>query len=310
MRKLAIKLGGRCNLSCSHCHCRPSAYSFNPDIVDWINTQEFDLIVFEGGEPLLYLDRICKLVSRITMRCKYKIVTNGTLLTDDSVNWLNRNNFQVLVSFDGSGGQRDDTIEPKWELVAKLKDTGLLVCCYHGNMDFGLIAEQVDELRYKYGISKRLPGALHHVSFPHQTEYAPNAEMTDDDVGDYIAQYQMQLAYMIDRLGKGEPIESLWLLSNAIDKWLRPKVYDGFACFNKDNLHLTLDGRFLLCPYDYSYVGDIYSGIDWDKVRSYEPDRCKSCNIRDICKNTCISNVTENECRIAKEMYSFLSHYF
>ena len=307
VRKLMIKMGGKCNLSCPHCHCVPSQYQFNPLILNWIKDQNFDHIVFGGGEPLVYLYTMKQIINSLGNKFKYRFVTNGNLLSQDIVNWINDNNIQVMVSFDGSKGSRDSAIEPKWDLVAQIKNFGLSVCCFHGNMDFGQIALEIDNLKQKYSLNLSYPGALNFICFPHQTEYSPNTEITEEDVKTYIDQLQLQLSYFIYRVKQGEDINSMWFLQNAISKWLKPKTYDGFACFNENNLHLTLDGRFLLCPYDYSYVGNIITGIDWKKVHEYEPNRCKSCEIKHICKNTCIANITENECLIAKSMHKFLS---
>lgn len=296
-------------MACEHCHCCPSMYSFNPDIIDWINKECFDLIVFEGGEPLLYIEHIKQLVSSINTKSQYKFVTNGTLLTDEIVEWLNANNVNVLVSFDGVNSKRDTTVPIKWELVAKLKNAALVVCCYPGNMDFGAIAQQIDSIRKNYGINKNLPGALHQISFPHQTAYAPNSDITIDDVSAYVGQVQLQILCALELLANGVPFDKLWFLKNVVEKWLTPKHYEGFACFNENNLHVTLDGRFLLCPYDHSYVGDIYNGVDWGLVKSYEPTRCKTCQIKDVCKTTCVANITANECIIAKEMHAFLKKH-
>lgn len=61
----------------------------------------------------------------------------------------------------------------------------------------------------------------------------------------------------------------------------------------------------MLCAYGHHFVGDIYSGLDLEKVASYMPDRCKHCQLWRRCKNTCIANITENECKISKAMYRY-----
>lgn len=97
-------------------------------------------------------------------------------------------------------------------------------------------------------------------------------------------------------------------LRKSIGKWLfsYPKQR-GIRCFNENLHNMTLDGRFILCPYnDSKVVGDIYKGIDYDIVESYLPERCLSCSIKDICRGSCVENVTKNECYIARTMNRWL----
>lgn len=111
-RLLNLKLGSKCNLGCSHCHCEPSNFSFNPDIIPYINKQNYQRITFSGGKPLLYINTIKSIVSQLEIKPIYRIVTNGTLLTKEIVNWLNQYDFRVIVSYDGSRSNRDSSIKP------------------------------------------------------------------------------------------------------------------------------------------------------------------------------------------------------
>ena len=84
---------------------------------------------------------------------------------------------------------------------------------------------------------------------------------------------------------------------------IRKRNIRGVRCCNENKVSLAINGDFLLCPYDDIVVGNIYEGIDWDKVESYIPERCKNCPLWESCMNTCIANITENECYISKVLH-------
>lgn len=63
-------------------------------------------ICFTGGEPLLAFPLLCRAVSYVERmapgrRVRYKVLTNGTLLTDARIAFFDRHGFEVRLSFDG-----------------------------------------------------------------------------------------------------------------------------------------------------------------------------------------------------------------
>ena len=308
-RLLNLKLGGKCNLGCSHCHCEPSNFSFNPDIIPYINKQNYQRITFSGGEPLLYINTIKSIVSQLEIKPIYRIVTNGTLLTKEIVNWLNQYDFRVIISYDGSKSNRDSSIKPLWENAKYLKNFGFSVCCYPGNMGFGFIFKDIQELKDKYQLTNnQTPPIGQLINFLHQTDYASNDLISKKDVQDYLDQIQIQLNYLLVCYVNGYPLAQSYLLREMLKKWYMPKKYQyGCKCCNEEVHALTLDGRFLLCPYGHLFIGYFYKGIDFDKVNAFIPARCQSCSIWSICRNTCVANITENECIISKEMNKYFN---
>ena len=307
LKVLNLKLGGRCNLNCANCHCSQSFFEFNPKIINWIKSQSYERIVFGGGEPILYFDTIKRIVNAIGDIAEFKLVTNGTLLTKDKIEWLNQHNFIVLVSFDGFNGQRDESISPRWDLIKDLKRSGLSVCCSHKNMDFKKIGEDINELIKNKKLNIKSSGQFHHINFLHTTDINKDVELTNEDVIKYTNQYKDLLVNAFCAYLSGEPLENIFVLKRALKKWFVKKEYVGCACCNNLSHSLTLDGRFMLCSYGNKFVGDITHGIDFDLVDRLIPNRCKKCPIWGICRNTCVANVTEQECHIAKEMNGFLN---
>jgi uncharacterized protein len=114
--KLTLFLNHRCNLRCSYCYTgekfhRPMplevarrAVSFGLDEAD----RGFLLLSFFGGEPLLEIERMEKIVAyaeaeaaRRGKRLFLSVATNGMLLDDRRLRLLKEHNFLTQLSIDG-----------------------------------------------------------------------------------------------------------------------------------------------------------------------------------------------------------------
>lgn len=115
IRILKIQLGLSCNYSCEYCSQRfvPNAEETNPTFVDrFIANMDLWLpvppqkIEFWGGEPLVYWKTLKPL--SIKLRKKYPdaeflMITNGSLLTDEIIDWIDDLNISIGISHDGPG---------------------------------------------------------------------------------------------------------------------------------------------------------------------------------------------------------------
>lgn len=116
-----IQLGLSCNFECDYCNQRfvPHADSTNPDDIDpfvnkmseWFDGGEDRLgagrfFEFWGGEPLVYWKTLKPLAEKIHTKypnAQLSIITNGSLLDKEKVDWLNLLKFSISVSHDGPG---------------------------------------------------------------------------------------------------------------------------------------------------------------------------------------------------------------
>jgi len=101
-----------CNFNCSYCYqIKEQKYL---DVTTAIKAIDFffpffveDCFVsFYGGEPLLAFDQIREIVGYIQdknqkKRIRYSINTNGSLINDEVLQFLNENKFTLMLSFDG-----------------------------------------------------------------------------------------------------------------------------------------------------------------------------------------------------------------
>ena len=67
-----------------------------------LNPETSEALVVTGGEPLLYFDNIREVFSLAPAGQHKDIMTNGTLLTQEIVDYINANNIEVHLSHDGA----------------------------------------------------------------------------------------------------------------------------------------------------------------------------------------------------------------
>lgn len=120
LKKVFLMLGFACNFKCRHCiqgdshivqpgSCEPSqkVYQYLEHLIKIRpQTQEKLILMFWGGEPLLYFDTIKKVVSRFGDNLSYTLISNGSLLTSEIVDYINSNNITFVLSYDGVGTEK------------------------------------------------------------------------------------------------------------------------------------------------------------------------------------------------------------
>jgi len=117
---LTLILTTRCNMRCSYCYQDVR----EPRSMEWpVAAAAVDLalslprdgieLIFYGGEPLLELDILRRVIEYASTarspgtRVRYRIVTNGTLITDEVADFLVAHEVKILLSFDGARAAQD-----------------------------------------------------------------------------------------------------------------------------------------------------------------------------------------------------------
>jgi uncharacterized protein len=105
-----------CNLSCKYCYIKPSSKTMSIetaiDAINYTNNKaENDYRIdfgFFGGEPLLKFELIKAITEKITTHQSYKdhdvrlsIATNGTILNDEILRFINEKGIVLQISSDG-----------------------------------------------------------------------------------------------------------------------------------------------------------------------------------------------------------------
>ena len=113
--RIKIQLGLSCNFSCSYCSQRfveradetnPSHIAAFLEKLDALPKTASPRFEFWGGEPFVYWKTLKPLAEAVRQRfpdSEFSIVTNGSLLTREKVDWLYDIGFQMAISHDGEG---------------------------------------------------------------------------------------------------------------------------------------------------------------------------------------------------------------
>mgnify|MGYP001158980580 FL=1 len=111
-----LNLTHRCNLACRYCYVAQEPmdmpWEVARDSMDFLAknaalSKRRPEICFFGGEPLLRWDDIIvpavEYINKAHPKAgfTYQITTNGTLLTEDKIDFIKKNNINVMVSIDG-----------------------------------------------------------------------------------------------------------------------------------------------------------------------------------------------------------------
>lgn len=118
---LKIQLGLSCNYSCDYCSQKfveraPETSKKDIDaFMEKLSVLEFDeerglKIEFWGGEPFVYWKTLRPLAEALKQRFKtwkrppnFSVITNGSILNEEIIDWLMMMNFSVAISHDGPG---------------------------------------------------------------------------------------------------------------------------------------------------------------------------------------------------------------
>lgn len=80
----------------------PALTAHFADYLRQLTPETCTAVVANGGEPLLYLDDIKRVFALVPKNVHRKVMTNGTLLTREIVDWLNKNDIELHISHDGA----------------------------------------------------------------------------------------------------------------------------------------------------------------------------------------------------------------
>jgi sulfatase maturation enzyme AslB (radical SAM superfamily) len=114
LSSFTIILTDQCNFDCIYCYPKMRRKRLDSTLLsralDFFHRffARECVIHFYGGEPLLAFEKIKQTVDQIKrlsinrrIKVRYSLTTNGSLLTDDVLDFLEDHEFSVLLSFDG-----------------------------------------------------------------------------------------------------------------------------------------------------------------------------------------------------------------
>lgn len=255
----------------------------------FINKDINPVIIFYGGEPLLEINKITKIIDNIDV--PYRMQTNGKLLDKLPIKYLNKIG-KILVSIDGDKERTDSNRgQGTYNLVMKnislIKEKG-----YSGEiiarMTLGIespdIFEQVLHL-IDHGFS----------SIHWQIDAGFYAHDYDKEkFNSFVKEYNSSITKLIDfwmQQIKHKKVLKLYPFIGIVDSLLKGEKTLLRCGAGHGGYAIRTDGKLTACPI-MTWIEDFVSGdlnSDPKGIKKFPiAESCNNCEIKDICGGRCL----------------------
>ena len=324
VKALCLHVAHTCNLNCNYCFASQGKYQGDRALMSFeVGKQAFDFLIansgarrnlevdFFGGEPLMNWDIVKKLVAYArsiekehNKNFRFTLTTNGMLIDDEIIDFLNKEMNNVVLSLDGRREVHDrfrkdyagrgsyDTVVPKFQrLVEKRggKDYYVRGTFTHDNVDFTNDIFHMADL----GFTEL---SMEPVVCPPTDPYA----LTKEDMPKVLEQYEILASEMIKRKKEGRPFTFYHYM---LDLENGPCIYKRITGCGSGTEYMAVTpwGELFPCHQfvgepKYS-LGNIWDGVTnttaQDEFRScnaYARHECRDCWAKFYCSGGCAAN--------------------
>jgi uncharacterized protein len=313
-----VMLGHECNLQCKYCLQHDVVNvaldkQINPDVYNFIcetaRSQYSPLqIQFYGGEPLVFWNKIVEIVNEINGRntggnIHFSMISNGKLMDEEKVKFINENNIGVCISWDGRNSKITrgyNVFEENKENIFKLNSFSIsgVMSSYNYIKDY---LEDAIELNRDY--VQNYNGHTIHVNVDDLLDInLPNPDLKDFDFNKVYEQMEelceeyynyVKNKTTLDVIKVTYFEEKIRHIRAAINSKhyqpLRDRCGNGCEVINMD-----LKGNLYKCHNTDAKVGTIYDNgfdvlkrvFDMDMV-NHTSKTCNECPVQIMCMNGC-----------------------
>ncbi|MBE6644838.1 MAG: thioether cross-link-forming SCIFF peptide maturase [Ruminococcaceae bacterium] len=310
IKAMCLHIAHTCNLNCSYCFASQGKYQGERALMSYeVGKRAFDFLVeksgtrrnlevdFFGGEPLMNWDVVKKLVAYArsiekehNKNFRFTLTTNGMLIDDDVIDFLNKEMSNVVLSLDGRKEVNDhfrkdyrgrgsyDVIVPKFKKLVEArggKNYYVRGTFTHNNVDFTNDILHMADL----GFTEL---SMEPVVCPPGDPYA----LTEEDLPKLFEQYEKLAVEMIKRKKEGR---GFTFYHYMLDLKNGPCIYKRITGCGSGTEYVSVTPWGELYPC-HQFVGDEkYSlGNIWDGIKNTEiQDEFRSCNAyaREECRD-------------------------
>ena len=328
VKALCLHVAHTCNLNCSYCfaaqgkfHGQAGLMSFETGkraldfLVEHSGTRRNLEVDFFGGEPLMNFE-VCKQLVAYARSIekergknfRFTLTTNGINLTDEVMDWANKECYNVVLSLDGRKEVNDrfrkdiqnvgsyDRIVPKFQKLVKSRE-GLPDKTYymrgtftHFNPDFtNDLFHMADDLGFTELSMEPVVAPMD----------SPSA-LTEEDFPVICEQYEILAKEMLRREKEGKPITFYHYM---IDLEHGPCIYKRISGCGSGTEYMAVTpwGDLYPCHQfvgDERYkLGDIWNGVtnpdlqdEFKLCNVYARPDCKDCWAKLYCSGGCAAN--------------------
>ena len=324
VKALCLHIAHTCNLNCEYCFAGQGKYHGEDALMSFeVGKQALDFLVknsgtrknlevdFFGGEPLVNFEVVKQLVKYArsiekenNKHFRFTLTTNGVLLNDDVIEFLNEEMDNVVLSLDGrkeindakrkniNGDGSYDIIVPKFKKFVEKrgnKEYYMRGTFTRNNLDFTNDIFHMADL----GFTEL---SMEPVVSSEETDYS----LREEDLDKIYEQYEILAKEMIKRKKQGNPFTFYHYM---IDLSGGPCIYKRITGCGSgtEYLAVTPNGDFYPC---HQFVGDkkflmgnVKDGIANKELRDefklcnvYSRKECKDCWAKLYCSGGCSAN--------------------
>lgn len=324
VKALCLHIAHDCNLACKYCFAEEGEYHGRRALMSFeVGKKALDFLVansgnrvnlevdFFGGEPLMNWDVVKQLVAYgrsleepNNKRFRFTLTTNGVLLNDEIMEYLNKEMSNVVLSLDGRKEVNDkmrpfrtgkgsyDLIVPKFQKLAdSRKQTNYYVrgTFTRDNLDFSEDVKHFADLGFKQMSIEPVVG-------PEEDPYS----IREQDLPQIMEEYDKLALEYIKREKEGNGFNFFHFM---IDLNQGPCVYKRLSGCGSGTEYLAVTpwGDFYPC---HQFVGNedfLMGNVDKGIVRDdltdmfsncnvYSKEKCKNCFAKFYCSGGCAAN--------------------
>ncbi len=324
VKALCLHIAHDCNLKCKYCFAEEGEYHGKRELMSLeVGKKAIDFLIkasgtrknlevdFFGGEPLMNFDVVKGIVEYARSiekengkNFRFTITTNGILLNDEIMDYINKNMHNVVLSIDGrkevndrmrvrAGGQGSyDAIVPKFQKLAESRNqTGYYVrgTFTKHNLDFGKDVMHLADLGFKQ-IS------IEPVVADSSEDYA----ISEEDLPVIFAEYEKLAKDILERRKSGQWFNFFHFMIDLTGGPCVTKRLVGCGS-GTEYLAVTPNGDLYPCHQfagrEEFKMGNVDTGVvkhnirkEFEQCNVYSKPECKKCWAKFYCSGGCTAN--------------------
>lgn len=324
LKSLCLHICHDCNLRCKYCFAGTGDFGGERLMMSAeVGKKAIDLLIekskhrrnlevdFFGGEPLMNFDVVKEIVSyarslesKYNKKFRFTITTNGVLINQDVIDYVNENMHNVVLSIDGRKETNDrmryrvdgsgsyDTIMPKFKALVDARDgknyyvRGTFT---HNNLDFSRdVLHLADEGFKQISVEPVVAGN------------GSGYEILESDLPQLFEEYE-KLALEYSKRSKTDDWFNFF--HYMIDLNQGPCIAKRLTGCGAGHEYaaITPDGDIFPCHQfvgqDEFKIGNVFTGIKNEEIRTrfkscnvYTKEECKECWAKFYCSGGCAAN--------------------
>ena len=324
VKALCLHIAHDCNLACKYCFAEEGEYHGRRALMSFeVGKKALDFLVansgnrvnlevdFFGGEPLMNWDVVKQLVAYgrsleklNNKKFRFTLTTNGVLLNDEVMEFVNKEMSNVVLSLDGGKEVNDrmrpfrtgkgsyDLIVPKFQKLAESRNqTNYYIrgTFTRNNLDFSEDVKHFADLGFKQMSIEPVVG-------PEEDPYS----IREQDLPQIMEEYDKLALEYIDRYKKGNGFNFFHFM---IDLTQGPCVYKRLSGCGSGTEYLAVTpwGDFYPCHQfvgnEDFLMGNVDEGItkpelvkEFGNCNVYSKEKCKNCFAKFYCSGGCAAN--------------------